>query len=141
MPLIVFSLEGYMETKDFSPDFLNARILSIISYDTVCLDIAYPTGHEIKECKLFRITKQDVNASYYKDVLNHLTTITLDKQTVKIKILKERRHNRAETMETIMMYSEDTKQNINDHLLKFIKEDKDNYKIAQIISKLRTKKE
>lgn len=138
--LVIPPIGFFMETKDFNPDFINAKIISILSYDTVMLEIDYPESKEIKECKLFRITKLNTHLSYYTDVLNHLTNLANENNHIKIKVLKERRQSRKSMSDIIMMFTLDEKTNINDRLLKYIREDENLSKIKVIINKLRSKK-
>lgn len=126
-----------METRDFTNNFLEANLVQVISYDTVLLKIDYLTGSEIKECKLFRISKSDVDSEYYRNVLLHLNSLITEK--VKIKILNGNKHKSDINKEIVILYSDDTKHNINNQLLDFIKERNENNRMLEILNRLRKK--
>jgi hypothetical protein len=130
-----------METRDFNNDYLIARVIDIVSYDKLLLEIDYPTKKEQKICTLFKVPTSNQSNIFIEDVGKHLRTIVETNNFYKIKILNERRQRGASCNNIlVMLYSLDIKTNINDKLLRYIAGYKSHIKLDTIISNIRALK-
>lgn len=118
--LITLCKKTFMETRDFNKMCLNARLIEIISYNRIIMDIDYPDGTKTRECELFRILRSNPPEPLVKEVTNEIKTIIPCNNFYKIKVLNERRQRNFNNRELIILYSLDMKVNFNDHLIKFM---------------------
>lgn len=129
-----------METKDFKAEYINVTLLEVISYDTIILDINYSNESHVKECSLFRVSKDAMSDEKKEEVTTFLKNLIHVNNKYKAQFLDERRSKFKDIKELLILYNLDLTSNINDSIINYIKSDKESLRMKDIIAKIRLRK-